>query len=118
MFLRALRARHRPGEAVVVLVLDQVPPGASGLTPGGTGATCDWQRFTTLTAAEQLPLLIVWAGTAGGLQPIHQALRGAMPLTEYQIEPLVDEDQRRFIRQAVRSLPRRFPTFPSPNLAA
>jgi len=29
-----------------------------------------------------------------------------MPLTEYQLEPLVDEDQQRFIRQAVRGLPR------------
>jgi len=106
MFLRALRARHRPGEAVLVLVIDQVPPGASGLTPGGTGTTCDWQRFITLTAAEQLPLLIVWAGPVDGLQPIHQALRGAMPLTEYHIEPLVGEEQQRFIRQAVRSLPR------------
>jgi hypothetical protein len=110
MFLRALRARHRPGEAVIVLVIDQVPPGASGLGPGGTGAACDWQRFTTHTAAEQLPLLIVWAGPADGLQPIHQALRGAMPLTEYQIEPLVDEDQQHFIRQAVRCLPQRLQT--------
>ena len=29
-----------------------------------------------------------------------------MPLTEYQIEPLLDEDQQLFIRQAVRGLPR------------
>ena len=38
VFLRALRARHRPGEAVVVLVIDQVPPGAPGLAAGGTGS--------------------------------------------------------------------------------
>ena len=38
MFLRALRARHRPGEAVIVLVIDQVPPGASGLTPWRDGS--------------------------------------------------------------------------------
>jgi HEAT repeats/AAA ATPase domain/HEAT repeat len=118
MCLRALRARHRPGEAVIVLVIDQVPPGASGLTPDGTGAACDWQRFTTLTVAEQLPLLIVWAGTADGLQPIHQALRGAMPLMEYQLEPLADADRQRFIRQAVRSLPRRLQTPWSQTLAA
>ena len=118
MFLRALRARHRPGEAVIVLVIDQVLPGASGLTPGGTGAACDWQGFTTRTAAEQLPLLIVWAGPADGLQPIHQALRGAMPLTEYQIEPLVDEDQQHLIRQAVRNLPLRLQTPWSQALAA
>src|SRR5262249_32629907 len=99
-------------------VIDQVPPGASGITPGGTEATCDWQRFTTLTAAEQLPLLIVWAGTADGLQPIHQALRGAMPLTEYQIEPLMDEDQQRFIRQAAGGLPGRLQTPWSQALAA
>ncbi len=37
MFLRALRARHRPGEAVIVLVIDQVPPGASSLTPWRDG---------------------------------------------------------------------------------
>src|SRR5262245_49925986 len=118
MFLRALRARHRPGEAVIVLVIDQVPPGASGLTPGGLGAACDWQRFTVLTAAEHLPLLIVWAGPADGLQPIHQALRGALPLTEYEIEPLMDEDQQRFIRHAVRSLPRRLQAAWSQALAA
>lgn len=117
-FLRALRARHRPGEAVIVLVIDQVPPGVSGLTPGGTGATCDWQRFTTLTTAEQLPLLIIWAGPANGLQPIHQALRGTMSLTEYQIEPLGDEDQQRFIRQAIRSLPRGLQTAWSQALTA
>ena len=29
-----------------------------------------------------------------------------MSLTVYHIEPLRDEDQQRFIRQAVRSLPR------------
>jgi len=118
MFLRALRTRHRPGEAVIVVVIDQVPPRALDMTPGGMGAACDWQRFTTLTAAEQLPLLIVWAGLADGLQPIHQALRGAMPLTEYQLEALVDEDQQRFIRQAVRSLPRRLQTPWSQALAA
>jgi HEAT repeats/AAA ATPase domain/PBS lyase HEAT-like repeat len=118
VFLRALRARHRPGEAVIVLVIDQVPPDASGITPGGTEAACDWQRFPILTAAEQLPLLIVWAGTADSLQPIHQALRGAMPLTEYQIEPLVGEDQQHFIRQAVRSLPRGLQTPWSQALAA
>ena len=118
MFLRALRARYRPGEAVIVLVIDQVPPSAPDMTPGGTEAARDWQTFTTLTAAERLPLLIVWAGTADGLQPIHQALRGAMLLTEYQIEPLVDEDQQRFIHQAVRSLPRRLQTSWSQALAA
>jgi hypothetical protein len=118
MGLQALRARHLPGEAVIVLVIDQVPPGAAGLTPEGTGAVCDWQRFTTLTAAEQLPLLIIWAGTAAGLQPIHQALRGAMPLMEYQLEPLAGEDQQRFIRRAVRSLPRRLQAPWSQVLAA
>jgi hypothetical protein len=117
-FLRALCARHRHGEAVVVLVIDQVPPGDSGMMPGGTGAACDWKRFTTLTAAEQLPLLIVWAGTADGLQPIHQALRGIIPLTEYQLEPLGDEDRQRFIRQAIRSLPRSLQTHWSQALAA
>src|SRR5919197_2348454 len=66
MFLRALRARHRPGEAVIVLVIDQVPPSAADLTPGGTEAASAWQRFTTLTTAEQLPLLIVWVGPAAG----------------------------------------------------
>jgi hypothetical protein len=111
MCLRALRARYRHGAAVIVLVIDQVPP-------DGTGAACDWQRFTTLTAAEQLPLLIMWAGPADNLHPLHQALRGAIPFTEYQIEPLVDEDQQRFIRQAVRSLPRRLQTPWSQALAA
>jgi hypothetical protein len=118
VFLRALRARHRPGEAVIVLVIDQVSPGASDVMPGGTGATYDWQRFTTLTTAEQLPLLILWAGTADSLQPIHQALRGAMPLTEYHIEPLGDEDQQHFRRQAVRSLPRGLQTAWSQALTA
>jgi hypothetical protein len=117
-FLRALSAHHRHGEAVIVVVIDQVPPGDSGMTPGGTGATCDWLRLTTLTVAEQLPLLIVWAGTADGLQPIHQALRGAMPLTEYQLEPLVDNDRQRFMRQAIRSLPRSLQTPWSQALAA
>src|SRR4029453_8657158 len=67
---------------------------------------------------EQFPLFLLWAGPADGLQPIHQAVRGAMPLTEYQIEPLVDEDQQHFIRQAVRSLPRRLQTPWSQALAA
>ena len=106
MFLRALRARHRPGEAVIVLVIDHMQPGTPAAMPAGTGASDDWQTFTTLTAAEQLPLLIIWAGTAAGLQPLHQALRGTMPLTEYHIEPLLDEDRQLFIRQAVRGLPR------------
>jgi hypothetical protein len=48
----------------------------------------------------------MWAGTATGLQPLHQALQGTMPLTEYQIEPLLDADRQLFIRQAVRGLPR------------
>ena len=106
MFLRALRARHRPGQAVIVLVIDHMPPGTPAVLPAGTGGRSDWQTFATLTAAEQLPLLIMWAGTAAGLQSLHQTLRGTMPLTEYRLEPLLDEDQQLFIRQAVRGLPR------------
>jgi hypothetical protein len=106
LFLRALRARHRPGEAVIVLVIDHMQPGTSAAMPAGTGVRNDWQTFTALTAAEQLPLLLIWTGTVAGLQPLHQTLRGTMPLTEYQIEPLPDEDRQLFIRQAVRGLPR------------
>jgi hypothetical protein len=118
VFLRALRARYRPGEAVIVLVIDQVPPDTSDLMPGGTGATYDWQRFITLTTAEPLPLLIIWAGPADGLQPIHQVLQGAMAVTAYQLEPLGDEDQQRFLHQAVRSLPRKLQTSWSQALTA
>ena len=106
MCLRALRARHRPGEAVIVLVIDQMQPTTPAMLPAGIGVSSAWQTFATLTAAEQLPLLIMWAGTAAGLQPLRQALRDTVPLTAYQLEALLDEDQQLFIRQAVRGLPR------------
>jgi hypothetical protein len=92
--------------AAALLVIDHMPPGTPAVLPAGTGGRSDWQTFATLTAAEQLPLLIMWAGTAAGLQSLHQTLRGTMPLTEYRLEPLLDEDQQLFIRQAVRGLPR------------
>ena len=118
MFLRALRARHRPGEAVIVLVIDQVPPSAPDVAPVGTGAAQDWQTFVTVTAAEQLPLLVMWAGTAESLHPVHQALQEGMPGTEYQMEPLVDEEAQRLVRQAVRGLPRALQTAWPQALAA
>ena len=118
MFLRALHARYRPGEAVIVLVIDQVPHNVADLAPAETGAARDWQTFTTVTAAEPLPLLLIWAGAAEGLQPVHQALQGVLPFAEYQLEPLVDEEHQRFVRQAVRGLPRVLQTSWSQALAA
>src|SRR6266700_1438004 len=49
-----------------LLAIDQLPP----------GAPFDWQAFATVTAAMQLPLLVIWAGTADSVEPVHQALQG------------------------------------------
>ena len=43
--LRALQARYRPGEAAMVVVLDQLPANRPGLAAGGSGALLDWQQF-------------------------------------------------------------------------
>ena len=104
--LRALHARYRPGEAVMVLVIDQLPPSRPGLGPGGTGAPLDWHTFATVTAAAQLPLLVIWAGTADSLEPVHRALQGNIPLTQCRLEQLSSAQHQRLLRQALRRLPR------------
>ena len=104
--LRALHARYRPGEAVIVLAIDQLLPHPPGLTPGGDGAALDWQTFATVTAAAQLPCLVIWAGTAQALEPVHQALQGTMTVTECRLEPLSETEYQRLLQRALRRLPR------------
>jgi len=94
--LRALQARYRPGDAVMVLAIDQLPP----------GAPFDWQAFAEATAAAQLPLLVIWTGTADSLEPVHQALQGRMSVAECRLEQLAGEEHQRLLRQALRRLPR------------
>src|SRR6266571_2335084 len=93
--LRALQARYRPGDAVMVLAIDQLPP----------GAPFDWQAFATVTAAMQLPLLVIWAGTADSVEPVHQALQGRIAVTECQLEQLSSAEHQHLLRQALRRLP-------------
>ena len=90
--LRTLHARYRPGEAVMVLAIDQLPP----------GAPFDWHAFATVTAATQLPLLVIWAGTADSLEPVHQALQGRIPVTQCQLEQLSSAEHQHLLRQALR----------------
>src|SRR5262249_47905348 len=104
--LRALHARYRPGEAVMVLAIDQLPPHPPGLAPGGEGAALDWHAFATVTAAAQLPCLVIWAGTAEALEPVHQALQGRMTVTECRLEPLSETEHQRLLQRALRRLPR------------
>lgn len=94
--LRALQARYRPGEAVMVLALDQLP----------AGVPFDWYAFTAATAAAQLPLLVIWAGTADSLVPVHQALQGKMPVLEYRLEQLASAEHQQLVSHALRRLPR------------
>lgn len=108
--LRALHARQQLGEAVMVVVLDQLPSSRLGLTPAGAGAALDWQTFASAMAAEQLPCLVVWAGAADGVEPVHQALRERGPLTECQLQPLTDAEHQHLVRQALRGLPRSLQT--------
>lgn len=106
MFLRLLQARHCAGEATVVLVLDQVPVGHPGMAVAGAGATLDWQAFVTAMAAAHLPLLVIWAGTAEALAPIQQALHAHEPWAECRLAPWTAAEHQRFVRHALRSLPR------------
>src|SRR5262245_5110598 len=95
MSLRALQARYRPGEAVMVLAIDQLPP----------AAPCDWHAFATVTAATQLPLLVRWAGTDDSLEPGHQALQGTIAVTECRLEQLSNAEHQHLLHQALRRLP-------------
>ena len=115
--LRALQARYRPGEAVMVLVLDQLPSSRPGLAPVGSGAPLDWHAFATVAAAAQLPLLVIWAGTADSLEPVHQALQGRIALTECRLEPLSSAEHQGLLQQALRRLPRAVQTSWSQALA-
>lgn len=106
MFLRALHARHQPGKAVAVLVLDQLPSGRSGPAAAGSAATLDWPAFATVMAAAQVPFLVMWAGTPDALEPVHQVLQGKVPLTECQLASWTSAEHQHFLRQALRGLPR------------
>jgi len=84
----------------MVLVIDQLPPSPPGLAPGGAGALLDWHAFATVTAAAQLPLLVIWAGTADGLEPVNQALQGKIPLTGFRLEQLSSAEHQRLLLKA------------------
>lgn len=115
--LRALQARYRPGEAMMVLAIDQLPPSRPGLAPIGSAAPLDWQAFATVAVVAQLPLLVIWAGTPDSLEPVHQALQGRIAVTEYRLEPLSSAEHQHLQHQALRRLPRPVQTSWSQALA-
>ncbi len=108
MALRTLRARVADG-AVLVLLIDHLTSGRRGEAPIDANVAAAWQTFVTITAAERLPCVILWAGTAAELQPVHQALhdeRYAATSQAYALGALDAEEKQQLTRRAVRALPR------------
>jgi hypothetical protein len=104
--LRAIQTRHLPPGAVLVLLIDQLPAEHAGSPDTMQVWTQHWQEFVQAMAGEVPPLLVVWTGTAEGLQPVRQALPGTVPRTEHRLEELGDEDLQRLMPRLQRALPR------------
>jgi hypothetical protein len=104
--LQALRARHLPDGAVLVLIIDQVQPDLAIYPDLASRWLNHWQAFATATRASALPLLVIWAGTPEALRPVRQALDDRVPLTMHTLGALEDEDYRQLVARIRRTLPR------------
>jgi hypothetical protein len=103
--LQAMQARHLPSEAVLVLFIDQLEESLLVNAVTAQDWVRHWRAFAEATRESTLPLLVVWAGTSDGLQPVYQALPDAV-LTVYTLAALTDADYQRLAPRLRRAMPR------------
>ncbi|MGQ4808904.1 hypothetical protein NKDENANG_02299 [Candidatus Entotheonellaceae bacterium PAL068K] len=104
--LQAVRQRCLPDSAVLVLLIDQVEAAMLPEASAAPGWRAHWQAFTEVAVGSALPLLVVWAGTDDGLQPVRQGVSEVVPLREVVLPALNEADQRLLIQRLHRGLPR------------
>ena len=105
--MERMRDRIETGEAVLVVVIDQVD-GGQELSDGAVPAEPVHTAWTALAEAlrqARMPTLVVWAGSAEGVEPVRQALSGESELTTCALAPLAGEEGKRLRQQLTRCLP-------------
>ncbi|WP_179131124.1 HEAT repeat domain-containing protein [Candidatus Entotheonella palauensis] len=104
--LEALKAKGLPSGAALVLVFDQLD---SDFQIGQDSASLwasFWQSFIETIAAAQIPVLVMWAGSARSTVSVRQALNSCSTAAIYPLEALANEDEEQFLRRLQRALPR------------
>ena len=108
--LRALQTQGLAPGAALVILIDQLD--ASWLRHHADGQTWDhfWRTFVIATEDAGLPLLLIWSGTADGLQPVREAFTGRVGLTVHRVEGLAADEHRELLQQLQRALSRDYRT--------
>lgn len=104
--LQAVRTRGLAPGAVLVVLLDQLDTSLLSRDEAQQRWQHFWQTFVVATEASRLPLLLLWAGTAGSGQLVREALAGCVPLTTLTLETLALDAQQRLLQRLQQALPR------------
>lgn len=103
----SMRDRLEPGGSVMVVVIDQVD--GTGDVPDGSAPSQsvepDWGAFVGALIASRMPCLVVWAGSAKGVESVRRSLPAEAALTTCVLEPLADNEWERLCQQVARCLP-------------
>jgi HEAT repeat protein len=104
--LRTIRVRGLLPGAVLVLGIDQVETPLLARGDFGEQWERHWQTFMQTIAQENVPCLVLWAGTEAGILPVRHAMPRARQLIEHSIGPLADEEMQALLPRLGRGLPR------------
>ena len=105
--LRSMRDHIETGNAVMVVVIDQVdgteelPVDEAPTEP----ARLAWGAFAEALIAARMPSLVVWAGPAEGVEPVRRSLPAETTLTTCVVAPLAGKEREHLRQQVARCLP-------------
>ena len=103
----SMRDRIDPGNAVMVIVIDQVD-GTEGVSVDAApteSLQLAWGTLAEALIAARMPSLVVWAGPTEGVETVRRSLPAGTPLTTCLVEPLSGNEWQRLRGQVGRCLP-------------
>lgn len=102
--LRDIKRHGVEAESALVIFIDQL-----NASTGGERVLkweTFWRAFTAAIDAHPFPVMVCWAGTADGLEPVQQALNNHPSVRSYPIGPMVADAQQQLVREVQRAMPR------------
>lgn len=105
--IASMRDHIQTGSAVMVFAIDQVD--GTDEAPNDTEAAEPvhraWAAFAEALIGAGMPCLVVWAGTAEGIEQVRRSLPPQTTLTTCALAHLADEEWRHLCQQVARCLP-------------
>ena len=103
----AMRDRIEPGNAVMVVVIDQVDGTENAPVDAAPTESVqpDWGAFAKALTGARMPSLVVWAGPAEGVAPVRKSLPAEATPTTCVLESLAGDEWERLCQQVARCLP-------------